>query len=109
KGARPGIPVAEMTADQKELVQNVLLDLVAPMRQADVDEARRYFDENGGLDGLNMAFYKEGDIGNDQVWDVWRLEGPTGVWYFRGSPHVHVWVYLGEKALKTPPPGPSEA
>jgi len=33
-------------------------------------------------------------VGNDGVWDVWQLESPTMVWYFRGSPHVHVWVNL---------------
>jgi len=28
------------------------------------------------------------------VWDVWQLESPTMVWYFRGAPHVHVWVNI---------------
>ena len=49
-----------------------------------------------GVDDLerSLAFYRDGDIGNDQVWDCWRLEGPSFVWYFRGSPHVHVWVNI---------------
>jgi len=59
------------------------------------------------VNSLNMAFYREGDIGNDQVWDVWRLEGPTMVWYFRGHPHVHTWVYVAEDPLKTAFPGPT--
>jgi hypothetical protein len=100
KGERPGIPMTELTADQRGLVQNFLADLVQPFRQEDVDEATRYFQQNGGLESLNMAFYKQEDIGNDGVWDVWRLEGPTGVWYFRGAPHVHVWVYLGDKVAR---------
>jgi hypothetical protein len=54
--------------------------------------------ENGGLDSLWLAFYASEDIGNDGVWDVWRLEGPAMVWYFRGSPHVHTWVRVNAEA-----------
>ena len=35
-------------------------------------------------------------IGDDQEWDNWRLEGPSFVWYFRGTPHVHVWVNVAD-------------
>ena len=28
----------------------------------------------------------------------WRLEGPSFVWYFRGRPHVHVWVNVADNA-----------
>ena len=52
--------------------------------------------KQGGLDGCNLAFYKEGDLGDDGEWDNWRLEGPAFVWYFRGSPHVHVWVNVAD-------------
>ena len=27
-----------------------------------------------------------------------RLEGPSFVWYFRGRPHVHVWVNVADSA-----------
>jgi hypothetical protein len=106
-GERPGIPVSEMTRDQRELVEKVLGDVLAPMNKRDTDEARKYLTANGGVNSLNMAFYKAEDIGEDQLWDVWRLEGPTMTWYFRGSPHVHTWVYLSEKPLTVAPPGPS--
>lgn len=46
----------------------------------------------------HLAFYKEGDLGNDSVWDNWRLEGPSFVWYFCGKPHVHVWVNVADSA-----------
>lgn len=102
KEPRPGIPVKEMTRDQKELVAKVLEDLLLPFRKQDAEEAMRYIRANGGVDGLVMAFYQSGDIGNDGVWDVWRLEGPHMVWYFRGSPHVHVWVNLVAKPVLRP-------
>jgi hypothetical protein len=28
------------------------------------------------------------------VWDVWQIEGPNMLWYFRGAPHVHCWVNI---------------
>ena len=50
----------------------------------------------GGLDECHLAFYKSDDIGEDGVWDIWRLEGPSFVWHFRGAPHVHVWVNVAD-------------
>jgi len=41
-----------------------------------------------------QQFFKGGNIGEDTIWDRWRVEGPTFVWYFRGTPHVHTWVNL---------------
>ncbi|HJT33935.1 MAG TPA: DUF3500 domain-containing protein [Pirellulales bacterium] len=95
-GQLPGIPLTEMSADQKEQVQKVLQKLIEPYRQSDRDEVLSCLKTQGGLDRCSLAFYKEGDIGNDQVWDCWRLEGPAFVWYFRGTPHVHVWVNVAD-------------
>jgi hypothetical protein len=89
---REGLPVADMTRDQRELVEKVLADLLMPFRQRDAEEAMRLIKSNGGAASLNMAFFKNEDLGGDGVWDVWQLEGPKMVWYFRGTPHVHVWV-----------------
>lgn len=88
----PGIPLTEFSPDQKAELQRVLEKLIEPYRQSDKDEALACLKAQGGLDHCALAFYKEGDIGDDGVWDCWRLEGPSFVWYFRGTPHVHVWV-----------------
>jgi hypothetical protein len=90
----PGLPVSAMTRDQCELVEKVLADLLLPFREKDREEAMRYIRANGGVEALSLSFYKSLDIGNDGLWDVWQLESPTMVWYFRGAPHVHVWVNL---------------
>jgi hypothetical protein len=92
----PGIPIAELTADQKIEVQKVLMALIEPYRKEDQDEALECLQKQGGLDKCSLAFYKDGDIGNDGEWDNWRLEGPAFVWYFRGEPHVHVWVNVAD-------------
>jgi Protein of unknown function (DUF3500) len=96
KARFPGIPVAELSDDQKAALQKVLLALVEPYRKEDRDEALACLRRQGGLDKCSLAFYREGDIGNDGEWDNWRLEGPAFVWYFRGSPHVHVWVNVAD-------------
>lgn len=92
----PGLPVSELSGDQKEHMQRVLEALVDPYRNADREEVSRCLKAQGGLDACHIAFYKEGDLGDDQVWDVWRLEGPSFVWHFRGEPHVHVWVNVAD-------------
>ena len=88
----PGLPVSEMSRDQKRLVRQVLHDLLMPFREQDRKEALKDITADHGLDTLSMSYYKNMDIGQDGVWDVWQLESPTMIWYFRGAPHVHVWV-----------------
>jgi hypothetical protein len=92
EGPFPGIPIAELSPDQKEQVQRTLASLVEPYRAIDRAEVRECLDSQQGLERCSLAFYASHDIGDDGVWDDWRLEGPSFVWYFRGSPHVHVWV-----------------
>ena len=52
--------------------------------------------KQGGLEACSLAFYKDGDLGDDGEWDNWRLEGPSFVWYFRGEPHVHIWIHIAD-------------
>ena len=95
-GQFDGIPVTELSADQKARVQEVLRKLVEPFRQGDRDEALACLQKQGGIDACSLAFYQSDDLGNDKVWDNWRLEGPSFVWHFRGAPHVHVWVNVAD-------------
>ena len=92
-----GISVTELTADQKELAENVMTDLLMPFREVDRLESMKLIRKND-FDKLHFSFYSNEDIGGDGVWDVWQVEGPTTVWYFRGKPHVHTWVHIRESA-----------
>lgn len=92
-----GIPVSALSRDQKELVRKVMADVLAPFRKSDADEAMKLVEKNG-FDHLHMSFYKNDDIGNDGVWDIWQIEGPAMLWFFRGAPHVHTWVHVRESA-----------
>lgn len=93
KAGLEGLPLADMTADQQSLVQKVLADLLKPFRESDAREAMELI-KKAGMNDLHMAFYSEEDVGDDGVWDVWQLEGPSMIWYFRGDPHVHCWAHV---------------
>jgi len=93
-GPLPGIPMAALSSDQQQLVHEVMHDILAPYRPSDVKEALRELKVAGGFEKLRISFYKQDDLGNDGVWDIWRLEGPAFVWHFRGAPHVHTWVNI---------------
>jgi len=92
----PGIPVSELSADQRQELDSVLGRLLEPFRTTDREEARGCLARQGGLDACRLAFYRDGDLGGDQIWDNWRLEGPSFVWHYRGAPHVHVWVNIAD-------------
>ena len=91
-----GLPVSEMSPDQRAELERVLGVLLEPYRTVDREEVRGCLARQGGLDRCRLAFYSQGDIGGDRVWDNWRLEGPAFVWYYRGAPHVHVWVNVAD-------------
>jgi hypothetical protein len=92
-----GLPFSELTADQMVLARKVMDDLLAPFREVDRVESMKLVESNG-FDNLHISYYKNHDIGNDGVWDVWMVEGPAMVWYFRGQPHVHTWVNVRASA-----------
>ncbi len=96
--AMPGIAGAELSGDQQALVSAAIKNILMPYRQEDVDEAMKVIEAGGGIEKLHFAFYKSGDLNDDQKWDIWRLEGPTMVCHFRGAPHVHAYINVATKA-----------
>ncbi len=102
KGEIPGLPIAELSADQKDHAREVLRTLLEPYRAADQTEALKLVEAQGGLDACRLSYYRKAsdgssiDLGDDGEWDVWRLEGPSFVWHYRGFPHVHVWVNVSD-------------
>ena len=97
-GKFTGLPVSDMSSDQREHLQKVLGTLTEMYRQSDQDEASKCIKAQGGLDACHLTFYTDKDLGNDKVWDNWRLEGPSFVWHYRGAPHVHVWVNVADNS-----------
>lgn len=93
-GRFSGLSVKSMTEDQKKLVEESLDVLLAPYRDEDRKEVKQILKGIGGVDQLNMAFYRRGDLNNDKTWDIWRIEAPGFVWHFRGAPHVHAYINI---------------
>lgn len=89
----PGLRAADMTADQRRLLRDVMGDLLRPFREVDAEESMRCV-ASQGWENLHVAYFKQQDLGGDGVWDVWQVEGPRMLWYFRGEPHVHCWVHI---------------
>jgi hypothetical protein len=94
-GNFPGICVGDLKDDQKQLVEKTLGVLLSPYRKEDIDEVMEIVKESGGIEKLHMAFYQQGDLNSDRTWDIWRVEGPSFVWHFRGAPHVHAYINIG--------------
>jgi len=98
KLAAKGLAVSELDGQQKEMVRQLLEKLLQPFRASDAAEVRECLEAAGGTDKLRLTYCKEGDIGSDSVWDIWKLEGPAFSWFFRGSPHVHTWLNVARHA-----------
>ncbi|HEX3657957.1 MAG TPA: DUF3500 domain-containing protein [Pirellulales bacterium] len=89
-----GLPLAKMGGEQRRAMEAMLASLIAPYRQQYQDQVQDALRRQGGLDQCTLKFYRQHDWGEDGVWDNWRLEGPSLVWFFRGSPHVHIWIHV---------------
>lgn len=92
--ARPGIAGTDLSADQRRLVESVLRDLLSPYRQEDADEVMQIVRNNGGMERIHLAFYREQGTNDNSRWHFWRLEGPGFVWNYRVLPHVHTYVNI---------------
>ncbi len=96
KGKFAGLAVKAMNKEQQVLVKDCLKTLLSPYRKEDGDEAMNLIEAAGGIDQLRFAFYQQEDLGNDKVWDIWRIEGPSTVVHFRGAPHVHAYINIAQ-------------
>jgi len=88
----PGIAARDLSADQKRLIESVMRDILSPFRQQDADEVMQIVRDNGGIDQIHLAFYRDNVNNDSSRWHFWRLEGPGFVWNYRVLPHVHTYV-----------------
>lgn len=95
--ARPGIAFADLSADQRKLVEKVMRDVLSPYRKEDADEVMEIVKATGGIEKINLAFYKDDKMKDAEPWHFWRLEGPGFVWNYRVLPHVHTFVNISSR------------
>ncbi|MGB7217592.1 MAG: DUF3500 domain-containing protein [Vicinamibacterales bacterium] len=98
QGSFPGIPVSELALEDKALTQQLVDRIFATYPADDVAYARACLQANGGLDALSLSYYEHGEDGAITEGQVFRLEGPAAVLYFRGYPHVHAFVNIAMDA-----------
>ena len=91
-GSFPGIPVAELAPEGKALARELVERILSTYPPDDVAYARECLAANGGLDALFLSYYQHGEDGEIPEAQVFRLEGPAAVFYFRGYPHVHAFL-----------------
>jgi len=91
-GSFPGIPVAELPSEGKSMARELVQRICSTYAPDDVAYARQCLDANGGSDGLFLSYYQHGEDGDIPEAQVFRLEGPAAVFYFRGHPHVHAFI-----------------
>jgi hypothetical protein len=96
RGKFPGLSIAELTGEQRTALDLTLDGMLGPYRTTYQSSVRDCLRKQGGLEACSLAFYAEHDLGADEEWDNWRIEGPAFVWYFRGFPHVHIWIHAAE-------------
>jgi hypothetical protein len=101
KGQFPGLPIREMNAEARLLAEETLDGMLQSYRSGYKKQVRRCLEKQCGLQACSMAFYEERDLGKDGEWDNWRIEGPAFGWYYRGTPHVHIWIHVADDS-KTP-------
>ncbi len=91
-GIFPGLPVSELKPDSKIMARDLVDSILSTYRAEDVKYARECLEANGGLDALHVSYYQHGEDGEIPEAQVFRLEGPAAVLYFRGYPHVHAFI-----------------
>jgi hypothetical protein len=91
-GSFPGIPVAELSPESKALARELVEQIFSTYPPEDVSYARECLEANGGIDTLFLSYYQHGQEGDIPEGQVFRLEGPAAVFYFRGHPHVHAFL-----------------
>jgi hypothetical protein len=89
-----GLSTKDMSTDQQKLFAESMRSMLAIFRKEDVDSCMKLIEKD--MTNLNIAFYggKKYDVGGDKVWDVWSIESPNMVWYFRGQPHIHCYLNI---------------
>ena len=94
RGVFPGVPIADLDAGHKALAQTLVEQIVATYAAGDVAYALACIKANGGIDGMSLSYYARGEDGAIPDAQVFRLEGPGAVLYFRGYPHVHAFINI---------------
>jgi hypothetical protein len=95
-GRFDGLPIADLPVRARRQAQSVVSGILDNYGAASAAYAWECLNLNGGIDGLYFADYdvdfQGGRHAGDHPSQVFRLEGPSAVFHFRGEPHVHAFA-----------------
>jgi hypothetical protein len=95
-GRFDGIPVADLSAKSRRLARGLAAAILENYAEDDVAYAWDCIERNGGVDALFLADYDQDHQGGRRAGtgpsQIFRLEGPAAVFYFRGEPHLHAFL-----------------
>lgn len=95
-GAFDGVPVGDLPAKSRGLARGLAAAILENYPDDDVAYAWDCIERNGGVDALFLADYEQDHQGGRRAGQgpsqIFRLEGPSAVLYFRGEPHVHAFL-----------------
>jgi len=109
--AIPGVRIGDVSDAAKEVAQDMLSTIFAGLNADQRSDAWSAIDENGGVDSLHVAMYRDSSFYPDGARfselnqqqrttrgipyvQVWRIEGPAMVIHFKGYPHVHAYMNI---------------
>jgi hypothetical protein len=95
EGSFPGVSIATTSPESKRIARELIDGILVNFSSEDVAYAWECLESNGGIDGLYVSYYREGEVDGSGQYQIFRLEGPAAVFYFRGYPHVHAFINVG--------------
>jgi hypothetical protein len=91
-GVFPGVAIGDLEPDHHTIARALVNRILATYPAEDVTYARACLEANGGVERLFLSYYTRAEDGEIPAGQVFRLEGPGAVMYFRGYPHVHAFI-----------------
>jgi hypothetical protein len=90
----PGAPVTRLTPEGRAHVRALVDAMLSTYPAEDVASAWEQIEANGGVERMVVSFYADSALPGGRCPQNVRVEGPGAVFYFRGAPHVHAFVYV---------------
>ena len=90
--------IADLAPEHKAIAQSLVARILGTYSPDDAAYAHACVQANGGVDGMFLSYYQRGEDGAIPEAQVFRLEGPAAVLYFRGYPHVHAFINVAMNA-----------
>ncbi len=95
-GRFDGVPVADMSAQHRAQVRDLLASILDTYAEPDAAYAWECIARNGGVEAFHAADYdidhQGGRRAGSSPSQIFRLESPAAIFHWRGEPHLHAFL-----------------